>query len=92
MARSHVEIVHSDEVAPKPFVAPGWPPGADLRLLSRDDETGALTGLLDLPAGWRQEPWSVDEGCRLLLMPRSGPPGFEPEAGAAPGTAPGVAA
>ena len=43
--------VHSDAVAPQPFDAPAWPPGADLTPLSRDEGAGAPTGLLGLPAG-----------------------------------------
>ena len=123
MARGHAEIVHADEVAPQPLPAAGWPPGAELLLLSSDPDTGAFSGLLDLPAGYRrgqgwltsdtdlfvlegtlrcgrelrgagwyewlpagstQAPWSVDERCRLLLLPRSGRPDFVPGQGADP--------
>jgi hypothetical protein len=119
MARGHVEIVHESEIASEEMSAAGWPPGARLQTLSLDDETGALTGLLSLPAGYRrgrgslvcaseffvlsgtmrcgedvravghygfvspaatQEPWAVDEDCRLLFM-AGGVPDFAPGVG-----------
>ena len=54
MARHHVEILRSGDVAPAPLPAAGWPAGATARVLSRDAETGALSALLELPAGWRR--------------------------------------
>jgi hypothetical protein len=119
MARGHVEIVHESDVPEEELPAAGWPRGARLQTLSLDDETGALTGLLSLPAGYRrsrgsfvcaseffvlagtlrrggeihavghygfvppaatQEPWVVQEECRLLFM-TGGAPDFAPGVG-----------
>lgn len=55
MARGHIEHVHAPEIAEAEFTASGWPPGATVKILSADDETGAFTGLLRLPPGWRRE-------------------------------------
>jgi len=55
MARPHVEIVEAADVAPEPVPATGWPEGAATAVLSRDGATGAFSGLLRLPAGWRRE-------------------------------------
>lgn len=54
MARGHVEILHQAEVPYAPIVAAGWPSGAELKLLSSDADTHALTGLLRLAPGYRR--------------------------------------
>ncbi len=55
MARPHVEIIEAADVAPGPVPAAGWPAGATTSVLSRDDATGAFSGLLQLPPDWRRE-------------------------------------
>jgi hypothetical protein len=55
MGRSHVEVLHASEVNPAPLSF-GWPAGAQLRILSLDEQTGALTGVVSLPPGYRRTP------------------------------------
>ena len=55
MARPHVEIIQAADVAPTPLPAAGWPAGATVAVLSRDEASGAFSGLLRLPPGWRRE-------------------------------------
>lgn len=52
--RGHRELVHADDVAPEPLAVAGWPEGATVRMLSRNPLTGAFTGLLRLPRGYRR--------------------------------------
>ncbi len=56
MTRGWVELAHAPEIHWEPLAAPGWPVGAEIRVLSRDTEDGALTGVLRLPAGYRRGP------------------------------------
>lgn len=53
MARPHIEVLHAPDV-PATALERGWPAGAELRTLSVDDETGALTGVITLPPGYRR--------------------------------------
>jgi Domain of unknown function (DUF4437) len=55
MGRGHVEILNEDERVYTPMPAPGWPSGSELKVLSRDTKTGALTGLLRLAPGFRRQ-------------------------------------
>lgn len=55
MPRPHIEIIQAADVAPTPVPASAWPEGATAAVLSRDDATGAFSGLLRLPPGWRRE-------------------------------------
>jgi hypothetical protein len=54
MGRAHVEHLHTPELDPEPLTWPGWPAGAAVKPLSRDEDTGAQTSLLGLPAGYRR--------------------------------------
>ena len=56
MSRGHVELVHAPQISPSEIPAAGWPAGARARVLSRDPGTGALTAVVELPAGWRRPP------------------------------------
>lgn len=53
MGRAHHEHFHTPAVEWAPLDWLGWPTGARLKLLSRDAESGALSALVELPAGWR---------------------------------------
>ena len=52
--RGHRELVHSHEVAPGPVPAAGWADDATVRALSANPVTGAFSGLLRLPKGFRR--------------------------------------
>ena len=54
MSRGNVALVHAGDVAPAPLAAAGWPVGVRARVLSHDDETGAMTALITLPQGYRR--------------------------------------
>jgi hypothetical protein len=54
MARKHIEFVDTQELPWQPVSLPGIGGDAREKVLSEDDETGAATMLLGLPAGWRQ--------------------------------------
>lgn len=51
--RKHVEFVWFDEIDAKPLEIEGLPSGLTLKTLSIDEEQGALSGILKIPAGWR---------------------------------------
>lgn len=67
MGRPHIEFSQSLEVAP---VAVGEPPfaGATRRLLSADDETGASTAIVHLPAGWSADLGRGDRPLELFML------------------------
>ena len=52
--RGWVELAHADELDWKPMHAENWPVGAEIRTLSLDATTGALTGIVRLPPGYRR--------------------------------------
>lgn len=52
--RGWIELVHSPEIAVQALPAEGWPVGAQLKVLSISGKTGALSGELLLPAGYRR--------------------------------------
>jgi hypothetical protein len=54
MARPHIEFIQVTDV-PRDTVAEGPFAGAGRRLLSEDDETGAWTGIVSLPAGFMSD-------------------------------------
>jgi hypothetical protein len=68
--RGWVELAHAPAIDPAALPARGWPVGAELKVLSISERTGALTGELLLPPGYRrpaghyatQVEWLVLEG------------------------------
>jgi hypothetical protein len=50
--RKHVEFVRYDEIAWQSLEIEDLPNGLEIRILSEDLETGALSGILRVPAGW----------------------------------------
>ena len=54
MSRPLVELAHAPSIEPEALDLPGWPAGATLVPLSHDDTSGALTGIVSLPAGWHR--------------------------------------
>jgi hypothetical protein len=68
VSRPHVELVHAPELPWTGLPASGWPAGAEVRLLSRDAETGALSAVLRLPAGWRRPAGHLVSDADLLVL------------------------
>lgn len=68
--RGWVELVHSPEIAEQELPAQGWPVGPTMKVLSISRKTGAVSGELILPRGYRrpaghyatQVEWLVLEG------------------------------
>ncbi len=54
--RGWVEIVHAHELAWEPMRGENWPVGVELRVLSLDADSGALSGVLRVLAGYRRGP------------------------------------
>lgn len=54
LERGHVEIAHAPELDWTALPAGGWPQGPQARVLSIDPSDGALTCVLQLPAGYRR--------------------------------------
>jgi hypothetical protein len=52
--RGWVELAHSPEIDPVELPASGWPVGPTMKVLSISERTGALTGVLILPPGYRR--------------------------------------
>ena len=53
MARPHTENLNASNVAPTSWNPDGLPAGIVIRVLNEDDETGGVTGVLEIPPGWR---------------------------------------
>jgi hypothetical protein len=53
--RKHIEFIRYEEAPWQPLEVPGLAPGLQIRVLSKDLNDGALSGILQIPAGWRQE-------------------------------------
>lgn len=67
MAKRHVENANVHRIAPAAWAPPGLPAGATLQVLSDDPDTGALTGVLTLPAGFATD-GAVASQCDLQLF------------------------
>lgn len=52
--RGWVELVHAPELPWEPAHGENWPVGAEVKVLSRDESSGALTGIVRLPEGYRR--------------------------------------
>jgi len=63
-----VELVHAPELPERELPASGWPAGVAARVLSLDDETGALTAVLRLPAGYRRHEGHYPAESELLVL------------------------
>jgi hypothetical protein len=68
MSRPNVELLQSDELAGEPLTFDGWPLGATVRVLSLDDETGALTALISLPEGYRRPAGAIEADSELFVV------------------------
>lgn len=68
MSRDLVELAHAAAIEPLPLELDGWPAGATIKPLSHDDETGALTAIVDLPAGWRRLPGAAEGDVELFVL------------------------
>lgn len=66
--RGHRELVHSRDVAPEPVPAAGWDPAATIRVLSRNPQTGAFSGVLRLPKGFRRPAGSYGADTEWLIL------------------------
>jgi len=69
MARPHIEFVKSAEAAREELGASQLA-GLLARMLSRDDEDGSFTALVDVPSGWRGDVTEPDEhrAAELLVL------------------------
>jgi quercetin dioxygenase-like cupin family protein len=54
MARKHIEFVDTSTLSWQPASLPGMSEDAREKILSEDDETGAVTLMLELPAHWQR--------------------------------------
>jgi hypothetical protein len=54
--RGWVELAHAPEIRWEPMPGEAWPVGVQARVLSRDEATGAFTGVVELPPGYRRGP------------------------------------
>jgi hypothetical protein len=68
MAREHVEIVHTPQIAAGDLPADGWPAGVTCKVLSRDPDDGSLTGVVSLPAGYRRPEGHIPVGSEFIVL------------------------
>jgi hypothetical protein len=68
MSRGHIELVHAPEIAEEDFAAAGWPVQPRIKVLSADPLTGALTGLVRLPAGYRRPGGHLLAESELIML------------------------
>jgi hypothetical protein len=60
MARPQTENLNSADVTPMPWQPSGLPQGIAIRSLNEDPESGAVSGILEIPAGWQ---WTSSGYC-----------------------------
>lgn len=69
MTKEHVENLAGLKVKPVPWNPSGLAPGAQLRPLASDPETGGFSGLLELPASYDSgSAMSCDTAMRLFVI------------------------
>jgi hypothetical protein len=68
MTRGHVELAHAPQIREEALPASGWPSGAVVRILSRDEDTGAFSAVLRLPPGYRRHAGHLSTESELLLL------------------------
>ena len=66
--RGWIELVHSPEIAEVDLPASDWPVGARMKVLSISAATGALTGELILPRGYRRPAGHYDTQVEWLVL------------------------
>lgn len=67
-SRGWVELAHAPELDPQDLPAGGWPAGATMKVLSISEQTGALTGELILPRGYRRPAGHYDTQVEWLVL------------------------
>ncbi|MFN8534147.1 MAG: DUF4437 domain-containing protein [Dehalococcoidia bacterium] len=67
MARPLIDFVHTADLPVQAFVFPWWG-RLEGRLLSRDDDSGAESWLVALPAGWQSDGGTLDRDEELLVV------------------------
>jgi hypothetical protein len=68
MARGHIEIIEAVEQPTLDLVQFGWTCDSTGHLLSRDDESEAVTMLLQLPRGYRRWAGTHEMTCELYIL------------------------
>lgn len=68
MSRPHVEFVQSQALPWSPWPGGGWHDGADVKVMSRDAVTGAVSALVRYPAGWAAKPGHIDADEEVMVL------------------------
>jgi hypothetical protein len=68
VSRGHIELVHAPQIAEQDWVVAGWPAQPRIKVLSSDAVTGALTGLVRLPAGYRRPTGFLEAETELIVL------------------------
>src|SRR5439155_913728 len=64
----HREHVHAADLPSEPLAWPGWPGGAAVEELSRDEDTGAVSALVTLPGGYRRPAGHLPADSEALVL------------------------
>jgi len=69
MTRPHVEFIQSQALSWTPSTWTGWYEGTQLKILSEDANTGAISALIKYPAGWSiTEQFFIDADEELFVL------------------------
>ena len=68
MSRGHIELVHAPKIDERELPASGWPVQPMAKLLSTDSESGAFSGLIRLPAGYRRDPGHLQAETEWMIV------------------------
>jgi len=68
MSRGLVELAHAPQIEPVPLETTGWPAAATIVQLSSDDQSGAFTGVVSLPSGWRRGDGAAQGDTELFVL------------------------
>jgi hypothetical protein len=68
MGRGHIELVHAPAIPERDWSIAGWPAQPRIKVLSEDPASGALSGLLLLPSGYRRPSGFIGADTELLVL------------------------
>ena len=64
----YVGFINERDLAWRPFEAEGFPTGVEVKLLSRDASSGAVSLIARLPAGWRNAAGHHDNDMEMFVL------------------------
>jgi len=68
MSRGHIELVHAPQIEERDWTVAGWPAQPRIKVLSADSASGALSGIVRLPTGYRRPTGFLQAETELIVL------------------------